>query len=249
MITFQYVSDTHLEHDGAGAMKLEPIGDILLLAGDIGDPASWAYNEFMQQQSLHFEKVYVISGNHEYYGSKYDSMHVVEAQCHEVCRSMPRHNVTFLQNEAVCDVCPGVNLFGTTLWTHVPEKKMPIVQGSISDYGGIDGLTVEWTNKLHSDSVEALKSGLDSAPGAWIVMSHHIPKMSLIDARYKHCGAVNYGFASDNEIADDDRIVAWVYGHTHIPAQVGKFYCNPVGYPGEYGARSINKTFSLFINS
>ena len=247
-LTFQYISDTHLEH--RENVVLEPLGDVLLLAGDIGSPVSANYNQFLQHQSLHFEKVFVITGNHEYYGSPCNEMHTVEAQCRDVCRSMPRQNVHFLQNEAH-EVRPGLSIFGSTFWTEVPDKKMSLVQSAINDYECISGLTPTLTNKLHNDSVMALKECLDGGSGSgskWIVMSHHLPKLSLIAPRYKHCGAVNYGFASDNEIADDPRIVAWVYGHTHTCQQVGKFYCNPVGYPGEnyMGKGScFNKCFSV----
>jgi hypothetical protein len=80
-----------------------------------------------------------------------------------------------------------------------------------------------------------------------IVMSHHMPSYELIDTLYisKQYAMINCAFASDVSIADDSRIVAWVYGHTHKSYQNGKFYCNPIGYPGENKKWSLAKHFTF----
>ena len=70
----RYLSDLHLEF--LTKSKLEKIithiipgvtNEICILAGDIGNPISENYDIFMNFIDKHFEKSFIIPGNHEYY--------------------------------------------------------------------------------------------------------------------------------------------------------------------------------------
>ena len=70
----QYLSDLHLELMSTHKFsklceKIIPKCDILVLAGDIGDPLHHndRYKFFLHSMSKKFKKVFLVSGNHEYY--------------------------------------------------------------------------------------------------------------------------------------------------------------------------------------
>lgn len=245
----QYVSDIHLEMRArSGDFPIDKNGDILLLAGDIGYPSHNNYKYFLQQQSLQFEKVFITTGNHEYYDKTFQgNMTNCDDYCREVCRSMPRQNVEFLQNDHV-QLVPGINIFGGTFWTFIPSSKASVVSASINDYTQIKGLTADITSSLYEQSVAKLNECLESDEDSkWIVMSHHLPKSTLIQPKYRHYGALNYAFAGNISAADNPRILAWVYGHTHDASITDKFYCNPIGYPGENIKVDTSKCFEVVV--
>ena len=60
----QYSSDLHLEK---GFKRIiYPSKPYLVLAGDIGYPDDITYKNFLFEMSFLFDKVFVISGNHEF---------------------------------------------------------------------------------------------------------------------------------------------------------------------------------------
>lgn len=251
-MNFQYISDIHLECYNNNVNKVKrkfmmtnKNNDILLLAGDIGKPTHNTYKEFLKEMSLSFEKVFITTGNHEYYNMDM-SMNNVDNICRDICRTMPHNNVTFLQNE-VCDITNDIKIFGGTFWTKIPSSSHTLISQSINDYNLISDFTPENSSILHSIAINALKTALDQndTNTKWIVMSHHMPSFELIDAKYKTL-QINHAFACDIPLAHDERIKAWVYGHTHTPKQINKFYCNPVGYPGENKIFDLSKSFQIF---
>ena len=144
-------------------------------------------------------------------------------------------NIVFLQNERH-DINDWLSIYGGTFWTNIPLSKHGAIEGYMNDYSYIPNFTPKDATDMHLNTVANLEKELQDR--RWIVMSHHKPSFDLIDDKYKtHENTdMNYAFASDIAIAKDDRIVAWVYGHTHTPRQIGKFYCNPFGYPGKRSA-------------
>ena len=245
MTTFQYVSDLHLEYYNENMNKIrklfiEPLvkskGDAkyLLLAGDVGRPTNMSYQTFLQELSSHYERIFVTTGNHEYYKMQCGTIADLDEVCRDAC-ARAGNNVVFLQNERY-DIDQDLCIFGGTFWTDIPPQKRGIVSDCINDYRLIQNFTPAASTAMHKHAVASLSSELKSHPEKkWIVMSHHMPSFSLIDEKYKkgNMTDINYAFASDVVIAKDDRIKAWVYGHTHTPSRCGKFFCNPIGYPGE----------------
>ena len=68
----QYISDIHLETRKQTApfkSILEPVAEYLVLAGDIGNPITPIYEEFLKYCSDNFVTVFYVLGNHEYYNS------------------------------------------------------------------------------------------------------------------------------------------------------------------------------------
>lgn len=251
-LTFQYFSDLHLDYYNENLPKIERMfinkiktqeqkPNILLLAGDIGKPTRPSYSFFLRSLSPFYDKIVIITGNHEYYNIHYHTLDELDHQCREICRAVPHNNIVFLQND-VYKLKDNLSIFGATFWTNIPENKYQDVAYYVNDYKYIPNFTPSLSSLYHEQSVSLLKYYLDEDEDMdWIVMSHHIPSFELIDEKYKkYNSSVNYAFASDISISNNDKIVKWVYGHTHCPKEYGKFYCNPIGYPGE------NKDWTLF---
>jgi predicted phosphodiesterase len=234
----QYASDLHLEF--GGKITFAGGADVLLLAGDIGKPDSSEYRELIHDVSTKYPRVYVTTGNHEYYGKL--PMDAVDAICREVCNSAPRGNVVFLQNESH-ELADGLRIFGGTFWTHIPPEASHRVMMCINDYRRIPDFEPDTSTAKFNATISRLDAEIKaSAPGTkWIVMSHHMPSRSLISPEYRKPEnlILNYAFASDIDMAADRRIIAWVYGHTHTPNINGKFYCNAYGYPGEKPSATV----------
>lgn len=235
----QYISDVHIDvHDTP--IVIERQAPFLILAGDVCSPFDERYVPFVADLSGKFDHVILLTGNHCYYalgetrvlkGLKW--MRAVDDKVRDVCAALPKKNVHFLQNSTY-DI-PGTDLtvFGSTLWADVSLEEERDVSMMISDYRCIPGFGVDTGRYLYKLAVKSLGDAMNAKPDKrFVVATHHMPKMSLIDRKYRG-SPLNSAFASDVPLADDPRIVAFVYGHTHTPYDDGRFHCNPVGYPGE----------------
>ena len=58
MLSIQYISDIHLEFR-YNLPKIKALADILVLAGDIGDPRSKIYKWFLSDVSSKFKKYFL----------------------------------------------------------------------------------------------------------------------------------------------------------------------------------------------
>jgi DNA repair exonuclease SbcCD nuclease subunit len=262
MIKFQYFSDIHLDYYNENLPKIQRMfvkkleqhtdkPSILLMAGDIGLPFRPSYSTFLQSLSPMYEKVFITTGNHEYYKMPCSSLTELDNYCRDVCRTIPHDNIVFLQND-VYNIKDNLSIFGGTFWTDIPESKQYNVMHSVNDYNLIPNMTPSLSSLLHEKSVSMLNYYVNNDENKdmkWVVMSHHMPSFNLIDPKYtKGINTdMNYAFASEVGIANDPKILAWVYGHTHSPSEKGKFYCNPIGYPGENKAWTLFKDFTIMV--
>jgi len=251
---FQIASDLHTEFftsrkDLQLSRFLTPSAPNLLLAGDIGNPNLLSYYYFLSQASKAFKKVFVSSGNHEYYQAKVEdeprSRNEIKSHISTIVSEFP--NVYFLNNSSVLltekDQDPrdqhqlpsDILILGTTLWTHVPWDARHVVETKVNDYNMIYNknhkrVTTEDTNEWHEQSVSWLRRELARAQAIKpkyrprvIVMSHHLPSFELVDPKYTGSGSpCNYAFASaldDDLFAFQDVISLFVSGHTHTGMQ------------------------------
>jgi DNA repair exonuclease SbcCD nuclease subunit len=258
--TFQYFSDIHLEFYNENLPKIQRLfidklkkqehrPKYLLLPGDIGNPTNYSYKDFLASLSPLYHKVFVIPGNHEYYKMPYDTTVELDDHCRSICKNSPHNNIIFLQNEAY-DISETLAIYGSTFWTNIPQTTHASVAHAINDYSKIPNFTPLVSNSLHDKALSHLHTHIENSEDykRWIVMSHHMPCDNLIDAKYRTSSvyrSINHAFACNVSIASDPRIIAWVYGHTHSPKVDGKFYCNPVGYPGENANWSLDKVINI----
>jgi hypothetical protein len=70
--------------------------------------------------------------------------------------------------------------------------------------------------------------------------------MRLVHPDY-HDSPINSAFATDVPLAEDPRIAAWIYGHTHKPNFGPRFFCNPIGYPSENPRAAPDRVLQITI--
>jgi DNA repair exonuclease SbcCD nuclease subunit len=242
---FQYFSDVHTEqYKSADRAKFEneiiPMAPYLILAGDIGDPSSQEYIDFLSMLSPKYKYIFLISGNHEYYGRGID-------ETHELIRNRLLHpplpNIIYLQNEVFHIPGTDITVFGATFWSYIKPEEETSVKTFIMDYRRIPNFTIEKSRELHINSRQALKNALDAFPDKkFVVISHHLPSFSLVNPKYLNT-PLNSAYATDIEEANHPNIKAWVAGHTHTRVQLKKVYVNPIGYPNENAKRYFNICF------
>jgi len=125
----QYASDLHLElSDNYSYLKqnpLKPVGEILVLAGDIGylNDDSYSKHPFWDWASDNYRQVIVAVGNHELY--KYYDL----AKMPQGLVSSIRENVKCYYDAVVR--IENVDFIISTLWAKIPLEEAYITERSI----------------------------------------------------------------------------------------------------------------------
>lgn len=231
----RYFSDFHTEFRSLFDPSIIKPGkdEILILAGDMGQPSLIEYYSLFEYLSQNFKKIFYVPGNHEYYSS---TNHFGITQ--EIIPS----TLSKFKNVSVLDcrdeVYEGYHFVGATMWSHVKDH-----QYKINDVYSIPEMNISLYNDLNREEVEYLTTTIDSplpeGIKGRIVITHHIPSESLIDPIYKYDNYNQWFFSDMDDVIrrNRDKIVGWWYGHTHMPGENihldVRFHCNPVGYPGE----------------
>ena len=205
----QYISDLHLEKNFPRNIKAEK--PFLILAGDIGYPFQKSYVDFLQSLSYQFDKVFIITGNHEY-DDFTKSIEHVETQIESICAT--RNNLFYLQkNTHVLCAESKIHLAGCTFWSELPRSK----------------------TEYHKDHKKWVESLLKKNPNVnYVVATHHCPLFECLDKNNVINFLPNY-FASDqSDIIKLKNMVAWVHGHSHLNRDIflhGKWIMsNQYGY-------------------
>jgi hypothetical protein len=258
---FQYFSDLHLEYfssiSSIHKFDIIPQAPNLILAGDIGWYHLPIYKAFLGLMSEKFEKVWLISGNHEYYTkltyTTYEPKKIIhcpekktieeiDEEIKNIAKSFP--NIHYLSNDIV-HLNSKIAIYGCTLWSLIPNLSKDLITNEIGDYEYIHEFSVEKSIELHKKSLEKLKEQLDKYPQhKFIVITHHLPTFDLVHEKYSKSPLIN-AFASNVEISNNPQIIKWICGHTHVPMTLGKFLVNPIGYKGENSQVNFNLTFEI----
>ena len=217
MLKIQYCSDLHLEFpENKLFLKkhpIEPVGDILVLAGDIMPFAVMnKFDSFFDELSEKFKQVYWISGNHEYYHS--DIGNRTGAFCEEI-----RKNI-FLVNNHIVDIQSAKIIF-TTLWSKISEINKWQIAQRMSDFRvikmGSGKFTPEHYNRLHYENLNFLEKALTNSKNdrSTIVVTHHVPTFMNYPEKYKG-DSLNEAFAVELfDFIESSLINSWIYGHHH----------------------------------
>ena len=242
VVTIQYASDLHLEFQTPKSFQtmIDPISDILVLAGDIGNPFKKIYLLFLQWCRLNFKHIVLIPGNHEYYRS---SLKKSRKKMKELCADT---GVIFLDRGFLELPEYGVVLIGTTLWSNIPSSKKADVLMNINDYNYIEGFSVDINNALYKRNVEWLSETIkyhnENNPSYKIVVvTHHAPVPEITSSPIYRGKSTNCAFASDCTSIMDG-VSVWIYGHTHYSTTFSHMLpsgktviitANQRGYPSE----------------
>jgi predicted MPP superfamily phosphohydrolase len=134
----QYVSDIHLEFYSK-LPKITPVADVLVLAGDIGYPTSKIYVQFLKEMNTLFKKVFLITGNHEYYADKH--IEDIDTQIQQIINSNDLKNISFLN--CSYEDYEGYRFVGATLWSHIDNPSY-----TINDTTQIKDFSVEFIGMM-----------------------------------------------------------------------------------------------------
>lgn len=249
----QYCSDLHLEfpenNSFLRANPLLPVGDILIMAGDIIPFAEMdKYDDFLNYLADNFETTYWIPGNHEYY-------HWDAGERSGTLSEHIRSNVILLNNQSV--KVNNTKIIFSTLWSHISPENEWKIKKNMSDFHVIkyqgQHFTTEIFNRLHQESKEYLVSALSEAGDfSKIVVTHHVPTLMNYPERYSG-SSLNEAFVVDlSDVIEASGIDYWIYGHTHANTpdfQVGKtqMLTNQLGYVeyNEHQHFKLAKTFRI----
>jgi predicted phosphohydrolase len=207
MDSIQLVSDIHLELNKEKRIKIVPTSDYLALLGDIGDPYQERYRKFLSKVSKKFKKVFVISGNHEFYHNEFYATH---KQIRDVCSPMP--NVIYLENMTY--QLPNFRVFGTTLWSDVSDFAGRALQDTTLIRYRDRYLTVEDIRRLHKKAVDRIHSALENSTKPLVLLTHHGMSHGM-NGKYKDSPVMS-GFTTNLEHLFRKPLVAAMSGHTHV---------------------------------
>ena len=206
----QYASDIHLVNEGVSfSSLLKPCGNVLILAGDIGDPKTNVMKKFLKWCSNRWECVLFVPGNGEYYGETYESGNLIlETLCREQGIKLLSNNVCVFERVKVV-------VLGTTLWSHIPINRTCDVRIAINEFQCIKDWTIEKRNKIHKISKAWLKEQIAHYSNyKIIVVTHHAPLRRITSAPVYRNKPSNCAFSSDcSEIMEG--VDLWIFGHTH----------------------------------
>jgi predicted MPP superfamily phosphohydrolase len=251
---FQYFSDIHLEfYTSIGStlrFDIKPCAPYLILAGDIGIPCYDNYRLFLEYLSPLYEYIFIITGNHEYhyrrgkYTENIDNwMFHIDNTIRGITKQLS--NVVFLQNEKFDIPNTEITIYGTTMWSHIKNDEKEHIRTVSSDCTNIPDYTLDASTEMFEVNKYLLELMVRNNPTKqFVIVTHHLPTYKLVNEKYKDSHS-NSAFATEMEISNENNVLAWVCGHTHTPCQVEKFYCNPIGYPGENKHIDFNRTFEL----
>ncbi|KLJ09468.1 hypothetical protein EMPG_15119 [Blastomyces silverae] len=207
---FQIMSDLHLEVGQQYAnFHITPRADRLILAGDIGRLADYeAFRDFLHLQCEQFLEVYLVLGNHEFFG---------------VSREQGLRRADMLQQ------APGLE--GCTLHSHIPPEDEEIVRGKIKDFRRIEGWTVAKHVIEHvsdvkwlTDEITSIRQTESALKRKIVVISHHAPSMDGTSRPSDEGSPYSSAFATnllDGETRSCfETVQCWIFGRTHYSTDI-----------------------------
>ncbi|VUC21059.1 unnamed protein product [Clonostachys rosea] len=238
-VRVQVLSDLHLEVADQYATYTFPVAaPFLLLAGDIGRLIDYdSYLKFLVAQVSRFDKVFLILGNHEFYGLGYQSG-LDQAQRFTEEPTL-QEKLVLLHKSRWDDPDSNLTILGCTLWSSVPDEALDIVKIKISDFKKIQNWTVHDHNRVHLDELRWLRDQVSQAKQGSdrtiLVATHHAP---CVEGASRPEHAQNpWTSAFTTELLSDDSfegVKFWVFGHTHYTTRFAKRGIEVVANQREY---------------
>jgi len=133
-----FISDIHhemLKPVTSSKIEIVPIENdncrnFLALCGDIGNPFDDKYRNFISRHSKRFERIFIVSGNHEYYSNgKQRTIDKIDEQLMHLSNEF--ENVHFLQKTTFS--VEDTIFLGCTLWTEADQ----FIEDNMNDYNRI----------------------------------------------------------------------------------------------------------------
>lgn len=223
---FQILSDLHLEVlQQYDQFDVPPKAPFLVLAGDIGRLIDYdTYHSFLTRQCEQFQRVFLVLGNHEFYGtSRSRGLRTAHDLVNE---SSLNGKVTLLDRSRYDCGDSDIVVLGCTLQSSIPPDKQDIVRRKIQDFKNIGEWSIDDHNIEHQQDVDWLQDQIKSIRLAKagikkriLVITHHAPTNYGTSSPDHANNAWNSAFSTDligNEqypaLSD---VQCWVFGHTY----------------------------------
>jgi predicted phosphohydrolase len=217
MITFQIVSDLHIEYkkdDVPDPLTLiTPSADILILAGDIG--SLYKYEQlktFLVNLCKYFKIVLYIPGNHEYYITHNycpQNMDSLLNRLNQLENSIENLYVLNRSSVQIEDIC----IVGCTLWS---EPYVPLPKFIVR----VHGMNTSMYRQLHREDLKYIKRMIkycQKKNKKLLVVTHHCPTYSVITTTKKKNDKYVSLYASNLDyLLNSNMVNTWVSGHIHI---------------------------------
>ena len=257
---FQILSDLHLEVYKSTIPLMIARAPYLFLAGDIGNLSNLQsrmnLETFFSYVSDNWERVFYITGNHEYYHST-DNKDQLDQKYLQITQKYPNIDFLNLQKKPIYLENENVEILGCTLWSN----PTPIQSQRCNDLKVIKYFDTETQKnipigndqfcKWHFLDREYLENTLQNnyKDKKRIVMTHFLPltNKDIPNSRYPfNPEAYYFGNRLESLIPKTD---LWISGHTHEPFDIMKghtrWICNPFGYPGENETTGEETVFEI----
>ncbi|KAM0797528.1 Metallo-dependent phosphatase-like protein [Usnea florida] len=223
--SFQIMSDLHLEVGQQYAdFGIPAVAPYLILAGDVGRLKDYQpYLDFLRRQCRQFTKVFLILGNHEFFGTSHtEGLRL--ARCLEKEPGCEGKLNVLIRDRVDMDPSQGITILGCSLQSRIPEDAKAVVQTKVNDFKHIEGWTVNSHNSEHQQDVEWLRREIhnirnekDLPKRNILVITHHAPTVrgtsKPSDLANPWSCAFSTDLLGDKALADTQ---VWVFGHTHF---------------------------------
>ena len=238
-IEIQYVSDLHDKYPDI-PVKCK----YLALLGDIGNPFSKSYQNFIKDMSNKFEKVFIVPGNHEYFCH---TIYATDLAIQNLCDSLP--NCIYFNNK--CIYMDGFLIVGCTLWSNIDDNTISYMNDFKNIYESHNKLLQPETyRKKHLDSVYFIQHIVDKNLPT-IILTHHAPHLDM-NGSYKsspYCSGYSTPLTYLNKKYGN--IKCWLSGHTHQNLTTTKdgiiLSANCMGYTEE-GVKGFDLGKSIILS-
>lgn len=219
------MSDLHLERIRYGPDESIPrVAPYLVFAGDVGRFCDYEqYKCFLNKQCAVFDRVFLVAGNHEFYGSSRDEG--LDAAARLIAEPEADGKLTFM-NRAKYDV-PDTNIviLGCTLHSYIGPNYTRLT----NDFARIKGWTVEHHNAEHQADRNWLESTLTNIAATdpdkqVVIVTHYAPAFVRTSHPKNENSAVSPCFCSDtletfSQWKGASLVTHWIFGHTHWNAR------------------------------
>lgn len=218
------MSDLHLEiGQQYQTFNFNVTAPNLILAGDIGRLIDYqGYTSFLQKQVARYERVFLVLGNHEFYGLSFEDG-LARARLLEREPVLEGKVVLLQQDSFAFD--DDTIVVGCCLWSFIPEDSAPAIAAVVNDFKQIEGWTIEKHNSAHSEDLAWLRQEVQRCKtnAKILVVTHHAPLVDKTASPRHRNSPVKSAFATDllsNTRADSwSQVKYWVFGHTHWTTQ------------------------------
>ncbi len=233
--SFQILSDLRLEvGQQYSTFEVPPSAPYLILAGDIGRLVDYnSYLAFLARQTQRFDRVFLVLGNHEFYGLSF-SAGLAQARKMEL-EPVLNGKLVLLHQKRFDIPNSEISILGCTLWSRILEEAKLMVQMKVGDFEKIAEWSVGNHNAAYDADISWLKGQVadihkikahDYRPGQErkiVIVTHHTPSIQGTSSPQHINNPWSSAFATDLINGKDwPGVTQWVFGHTHFTTEFKK---------------------------